>query len=361
MSRKSGFTLIELLVVIAIIAILAAILFPVFAKAREKARQTSCLNNQRQITTAALMYAQDNSELLPTADAFWGAISLDKGVLICPTAGTKVPNGYGYNANIAGMALGEVTDSSGTVLIADSSTTNNKMSARLDVSMRHGNACICAFLDGHVEKLSSAPAIIIAKIDPITASFTDTAIQGAANNNVAQTKGIITYTLNSNSASNVVSLAVTAGGTNSMALSYGGDGPTNDVKINLASLYTGTIREWAFEADVNFAPSTIAYGELTLHNTAGNNLLYIFEHNQTDIQSPSGTQVISGSTATPFFTGYQHLRATASAGSTLVTFGGTTWTFTSTGVVTPKDLELFLNWNHGNAMTLKNLRLGFAN
>jgi len=55
----SGFTLIELLVVIAIIAILAAILFPVFAKAREKARQTSCLANQRQLITATMIYAED--------------------------------------------------------------------------------------------------------------------------------------------------------------------------------------------------------------------------------------------------------------------------------------------------------------
>jgi len=54
-----GFTLIELLVVIAIIAILAAILFPVFAKAREKARQTACLSNNRQISTAMMMYLED--------------------------------------------------------------------------------------------------------------------------------------------------------------------------------------------------------------------------------------------------------------------------------------------------------------
>jgi prepilin-type N-terminal cleavage/methylation domain-containing protein/prepilin-type processing-associated H-X9-DG protein len=65
MGRKRGFTLIELLVVIAIIAIIAAILFPVFSQAREKARQTQCLSNLRQIGTALGMYLQDNDETFP--------------------------------------------------------------------------------------------------------------------------------------------------------------------------------------------------------------------------------------------------------------------------------------------------------
>lgn len=64
--KRAGFTLIELLVVIAIIAILAAILFPVFAKAREKARQTSCLNNEKQLSLGILQYLQDYDETFPS-------------------------------------------------------------------------------------------------------------------------------------------------------------------------------------------------------------------------------------------------------------------------------------------------------
>jgi prepilin-type N-terminal cleavage/methylation domain-containing protein len=69
--RRRGFTLIELLVVIAIIAILAAILFPVFAQAREAARKTTCTSNLKQVGIAIMMYTQDYDESYP-----WGASNL---------------------------------------------------------------------------------------------------------------------------------------------------------------------------------------------------------------------------------------------------------------------------------------------
>jgi prepilin-type N-terminal cleavage/methylation domain-containing protein/prepilin-type processing-associated H-X9-DG protein len=96
---RTGFTLIELLVVIAIIAVLAAILFPVFAQARDKARQASCLSNEKQIGTAVMMYAQDHDEGLPPwwTTTQYGPYTYwhfhlkpyvkNLGVFICPSAG----------------------------------------------------------------------------------------------------------------------------------------------------------------------------------------------------------------------------------------------------------------------------------
>src|ERR1035437_10614589 len=81
MTSRRGFTLIELLVVIAIIAILASILFPVFARAREKARQASCSSNEKQIGLAILMYVTDNDETYPFVDAGVGTSTWRMSVL----------------------------------------------------------------------------------------------------------------------------------------------------------------------------------------------------------------------------------------------------------------------------------------
>src|ERR1700744_1312610 len=97
-AKRNAFTLIELLVVIAIIAILAAILFPVFAKAREKARQTSCLSNEKQMGLGFMQYVQDFDETFPvgiklSGDPRYGlgwpatvyAYVKNKQVFLCPS------------------------------------------------------------------------------------------------------------------------------------------------------------------------------------------------------------------------------------------------------------------------------------
>jgi len=122
MLLRKGFTLIELLVVIAIIAILAAILFPVFAQARESARMTMCLSNMRQLGLALRMYSQDSDEVFPNIYQGWGvpghpgsndgwmwknAIApylKNKGIFICPSNPVAAPDK-------GGSATGDPTDS----------------------------------------------------------------------------------------------------------------------------------------------------------------------------------------------------------------------------------------------------------
>ena len=137
--------------VIAIIAILAAILFPVFAKAREKARQTKCTSNLRQIVLGALMYAQENGEILPVASNFWNAVGVPQALFVCPTKKTQ-QNGYGYNTCLSGVSLGDV-DPNSTVefpVVADSAVANNIIGLSQDFEYRHDKKVVVGYLDGHV-------------------------------------------------------------------------------------------------------------------------------------------------------------------------------------------------------------------
>jgi prepilin-type N-terminal cleavage/methylation domain-containing protein/prepilin-type processing-associated H-X9-DG protein len=120
--RRFGFTLIELLVVIAIIAILAAILFPVFAKAREKARQSSCSSNEKQLSNGVIMYAQDYDEKPPLVyDDTLGADNRqiwvekvepyvkNRQIYFCPSGRTAANNWPKYNIGAYyGLIMGHV-------------------------------------------------------------------------------------------------------------------------------------------------------------------------------------------------------------------------------------------------------------
>jgi prepilin-type N-terminal cleavage/methylation domain-containing protein len=160
--KRKGFTLIELLVVIAIIAILAAILFPVFAKAREKARQITCTSNEKQLGLSIIQYQQDNDEKLMCGDANGGVNSYNDaegwagqvypytkstGVYTCPDDSTSTTAtgsfvSYGFNSNLVpasgGIAIAQFQAPANTILLfevtndfANPSYTEAQMLARL--------------------------------------------------------------------------------------------------------------------------------------------------------------------------------------------------------------------------------------
>ena len=175
---KRGFTLIELLVVIAIIAILAAILFPVFARAREKARQSSCLSNVKQLMLGILMYAQDYDERLipgcgwlnPDTPPYWYWDDLlapylkNTQILICPSDNTA--QGYGWNYQEFGYyigshgtgwmtALAEIDKPSETILIGDNADASGSpylyKAQTANHPTRHNEGGNMGLCDGHAK------------------------------------------------------------------------------------------------------------------------------------------------------------------------------------------------------------------
>jgi prepilin-type N-terminal cleavage/methylation domain-containing protein/prepilin-type processing-associated H-X9-DG protein len=182
MIQKRGFTLIELLVVIAIIAILAAILFPVFAKAREKARQSTCTNNLRQIVNATLMYSQDYDEMLVYYDKWSNKLVpyiADKNTVVesaklivwnCPTAVGlhKYSITYGYNVTAVGYgtrSVAKLKSPSNTFLFKDGQWNSSgggyygmvmdysatSSSPTNEANILHSGGANYAFADGHVK------------------------------------------------------------------------------------------------------------------------------------------------------------------------------------------------------------------
>lgn len=185
---RKGFTLIELLVVIAIIAILAAILFPVFSRAREKARQSNCVSNVKQIMLGGLMYAQDYDELFvpsetnsttPWTDLMKPYVKNSQ-IFKCPSFrgnGAATVIGYGINLahdgtggtnpSPAGQSLAMTEDASTVIGFAEieGDTTAGPWAVTMGTSghgfslkdfsakasERHNDGANYGFMDGHAK------------------------------------------------------------------------------------------------------------------------------------------------------------------------------------------------------------------
>lgn len=186
MRRTRGFTLIELVVVLAIIIMLVSLMLPMIERTREKARQTVCLNNQRNIALSITMFTQDNEDTMPDAKTVWSDVQVHPEYLLCPTvpvlkkqkkydvdprsamvAGRQ--NDYFYSSFVAGRALTDIKLPHLEPLTVDGAfnvnppdgTTNGWASHVFYVPShfdpRHNGNYANSYCDGHVEMHSEPP------------------------------------------------------------------------------------------------------------------------------------------------------------------------------------------------------------
>jgi prepilin-type N-terminal cleavage/methylation domain-containing protein/prepilin-type processing-associated H-X9-DG protein len=270
MRHAKGFTLIELLVVIAIIAILAAILFPVFARAREKARQTTCTSNQRQIAATIQMYAQDHEESLPTTTEIWSALKLDPGVIICPTAGKSLVNGYGYRAGMSGRSIGEFSNSTEELIIADAKAgTGNILGSFMDIDPRHSSAAIYAYLDGHVSVVNNIVSFI--KADT---SLMNNLSAGSLPNNADGGKWTRTPAADITSWPPQTVTVVNGVGTPDPAIVISDNGVTTTAERTLA--VTANPVEYVIAGNFKFSGNYTQVGKIAILDTGNNTIVELY-------------------------------------------------------------------------------------
>jgi len=196
--NRRAFTLIELLVVIAIIAILAAILFPVFAKAREKARSSSCQSNFKQIGVAIMQYVHDNDEVYPREDGpgvytrppapSWewcntGAYSniqdimdaylKSRQVWVCPSTTLSAEACTAYSRYVTGREMSSIVEPAILVMNTDSTWEwlQNQGNAVPRADERHLGGFNALYVDGHV-KWQKRKQLTLSQLDPTLSTTT---------------------------------------------------------------------------------------------------------------------------------------------------------------------------------------------
>ena len=147
-----------------VLLFLAAIIDLLFFsfRAREGATIPTCMKNQRQLCVDIIIYAQDNDGKLPNAQTVWKSLPVSPQMLVCPTAGGDMLNGYGYNQQLSGLTVDDLKHPNTLLMTADSGIGANIIHTKQDISFRHTHKAIGSFCDGHVAAIPEVQPIRLA-------------------------------------------------------------------------------------------------------------------------------------------------------------------------------------------------------